>query len=114
MIKYLLKYRTLSVTILVLTPLLLWFVYSELGQFTIADEIPASQDYCETVKVIKTETGKDALSDLFKLKVDKSFGYDNIDEPRIHNTSYSHLEIEHFHSPQKTNKIYLFNNTFLI
>ncbi|MBZ0180257.1 MAG: hypothetical protein K8F36_13270 [Melioribacteraceae bacterium] len=114
MIKYLLKYRTLSVAILVLTPLLLWFVYSELGQFTIVDEIPASQDYCEIVKVIKTEPGKAALSDLFKLKVETSFGYDNIDESRIHHTSYTQLGTEHFHSPQKTNQIYLFNSAFLI
>ncbi|MGK9476707.1 hypothetical protein ACSSV9_07790 [Melioribacter sp. OK-6-Me] len=114
MIKYLLKYRALSVTVLVLAPLLFWFVYSEMGQFTIADEIPASQDYCELVKVIKTETGKTALSDLSKLKVGKSFFPASIDGINIQRNSYNQLDIKHFYIPQKTNKIYLFNSTFLI
>jgi hypothetical protein len=111
-----LKYRTSLTAILVLTPLLFWFVYSEIGQFTIidADEIPASQDYCETVKVIKTETDKAALSDLFKLKVEKSFGYANSDEPKILKISFNKLETKQFHSPQKTIQIYLFNSAFLI
>ncbi|GEM_PF-1137386 len=114
MIKYLLKYRVLSVAILVLTPLLAWFFYSEIGRFTIEKEQPTAQDYCEVVKVIKTEIGKSAVNELFKLKVEKSFSYSNIDEPRIQHTSYNLLVTERFYSPQKTNKIYLFNSTFLI
>lgn len=116
MTKHLVKYRSLVAAIFMLAPLLFWFIYSEIGQFNIvdADEIPASQDYCEIVKVIKTETGIAALSDLFKPKVEKSFGCANIDEPIIHITSYIQLDIEYFYSPQKTNKIYLFNSTFLI
>lgn len=116
MIKHLIKYRALSVTILVLTPLLFWFVCSEIGQFTIADAdgIPASQDYCELVKVTKAESGKAVVDTLVKLKVEKSFFPPCIDEKSIQSTSYSQLETEHFHSPQKTNKIYLFNNSFLI
>ncbi|MFH1526504.1 MAG: hypothetical protein ABIG69_07600 [Bacteroidota bacterium] len=108
------KYRALAVAILVLAPLLFWFLYSELGQYTIEKERPAAQDYCEIVNATKAETGKDALSDLFKLKVEKSFCYPNIDEPRIHHTLYNQLETEHFHLPRKSSKIYLFNNTFLI
>lgn len=114
MIKHLMKYRTLSVAILVLTPLLIWFLCSEIGQFTIEKAQPTAQDYCEIVKVIKTETGKSAVNDLFKLKVEKSFGYANIAEPRIHYTSHNQLDTEYFHSLQKTNKIFLFNSTFLI
>ena len=114
MIKHILKYRKSLTAILVLTPLLFWFVFSEIGQFTIADEIPASQDYCELVQVTKTETGKVALSDLFKLKVEKSFSINFIDEMRVHRTSFNQLDIEHFHTPQKTSKIYIFNSTFLI
>lgn len=114
MIKYLIKYRALSVAILVLTPLLLWFSYSELGQFVGEKENTIAQDYCEIVKVIKTETGKVDLSDLFKLKVEKTFCYTNIDATSISPTSYIELDIEHFHTPRKTSKIYLFNSTFLI
>lgn len=116
MIKHILKYRKSLTAVLVLTPLLFWFAYSEIGQFTIADadEIPASQDYCELVQVTKTETGKVALSDLFKLKVEKSFSINFIDEMRVNRTSFNQLDIEHFYIPQKTNKIYLFNSAFLI
>lgn len=114
MIKYLIKYRGLSVAILVLTPLLLWFLYSELGQFTIEKEHPDTQDYCQIVNVTKAETGKVALSDLFKLKGEKSFHLNFIDKKNIHLTSYNQLDTEHFHTPQKTSKIYLFNSTFLI
>ena len=105
MIKYLLKYRALSVTILVLAPLLIWFLCSELGQFTIEKEQPIAQDYCETVKVIKTETDKAAQSDLFKLKVEKLFLPASIDGLNIQRNSYSQLDIKHFYIPQKTNKI---------
>ena len=114
MIKHLIKYRALSVAILVLAPLLIWFLYSELGQFTIEKEHPAIQDYCQIVNVTKAETGKVTVSDLFKLKVEKTFCYTNIDATSIHLTSYSQLDIEYFHSPRKTSKIYLFNSTFLI
>lgn len=114
MIKHLIKYRALSVAVLVLAPLLAWFLYSEIGQFTIEKEHPAAQDYCEIVKIIKAETGKVAVSDLFKLKVEKSFFPASIDGISIHHTSYNQLETKYFHSPQKTNKIFLFNSTFLI
>ncbi len=114
MIKHLIKYRALLVAILVLTPLLFWFLYSELGQFTIEKELPTAQDYCQIVNVTKAETSKAALSDLFKLKVEKSFCYANIDEPRKHHILYNQLRTEHFHLPPKSTKIYLFNNTFLI
>lgn len=114
MIKHLIKYRALSVAILVLAPLLAWLLYSELGQFTIEKEYLATQDYCQIVNVTKTETGKVAVSDLFKLKVEKTICYTNIDATSIQRTSYSQLDIEYFHAPQKTSKIYLFNSTFLI
>lgn len=114
MIKYLIKYRALSVAILVLTPLLLWFLYSELGQYTIENEHPVAQDYCEIVKVTKAEFGKVAVNTLVKLKGDKSFFPPCIDGKSIHSTSYNQLNVEHFHTPRKTSKIYLFNSTFLI
>lgn len=114
MIKQLIKYRAFSVTILVLVPLLFWFLYSELGQYTIEKEHPVAQDYCEIVKILKAENGKAAVSDFFKLKVQNSFCLHCIDEKNILSTTYNKLETEYFYSPQKTNKIYISNSTFLI
>lgn len=121
MITHLIKYRISLATILVLAPLFFWFAYSEIGQFTIEKEHPTTQDYCEIVKVTKAETGKTSVSDLFKLKVvqrtpfgEKSFSLHCIYEASKHCTSYYQLDIEHFHSPQKTTEIYLFNRAFLI
>lgn len=114
MIKHLIKYRALSVAILFLAPLLFWFLYSELGQYTFEKEHPAAQDYCKIEKVLKADTGKAAVSDLFKLKVEKSSFLPCIDEKIKHSTSYNQLNVEHFYTPRKISKIYLFNNTFLI
>ena len=121
MTKHLIKYRSLVAAIFVLMPFLFWFSYSELGQFTFEKEHPATQDYCEIVKVTKAETGKTSVSDLFKLKVvqrtpfgEKSFSLHCIYEASKHCTLYYQLDIEHFHSPQKTTEIYLFNRAFLI
>lgn len=122
MIKYLVKYRSLVAAVFMLMPLLFWFSYSELGQLLSEKENPAAQqDYCEIVKVTKTETGKVDLSDSFKLKVvrrtpfgDKSVCPPCLDETSIHHTSYTKLNIEHFHQTQKSTKVYLYNRTFLI
>jgi hypothetical protein len=113
MIKLLKKYRSLIVAIFVLAPLLFWFSYSELGQLVGEKEIP-TQDYCEIIKITKAETGKVSISDLFKLKVDKSISLPYVDETYIQITSFTKLDIEHFRSPQKTTEIYLFNRSFLI
>lgn len=112
MIKHLSKYRSLVAAVF-LAPLLFWFSYSELGQI-VGETENSTQDYCETVKVIKTETGKVALSDLFKLKVEKSVCKHCIDDINAYIISYNSSDGEQFHSPQKTTQIYLFNRTFLI
>lgn len=121
MIKHLIKYRSLVAAVFMLTPLLFWFSYSELGQFVGEKENAAAQDYCEIVKVTKAETGKVAVSDLLKLRVVRRTPFGNnsiclpcIDETSIYRTSYYQLDIEHFHSPQKTTPLYLYNRTFLI
>ena len=114
MTKHLIKYRSLVAAVFMLTPLLLWFFYSELGQFVGGKENSSSQDYCEIVKVTKVETGKAAISDLFKLKVEKSFSPHFIDEINTHLTSLNKLPIENLYSPQKTTLLYLYNRTFLI
>lgn len=114
MIKHLIKYRALVAAILVLAPLLFWFSYSELGLFTIEKENQSSFDYCEIVKVTKTESGESATSDLFKLKVDNSICLHCINEANKLYKSFNKLELEHFHTPQHTTEIYLYNRTFLI
>ena len=113
MIKYLSKYRLLVAAVFVLAPLLFWFSYSELGQIVGEKENP-TQDYCEVVKVSKAETGKISLSDLFRLKVDKSICLHCIDETGAHIISYNNSNVEQFHSPQNSTQIYLFNEAFLI
>ena len=114
MIKHLIKYRSLVATIFVLVPFLFWFSCSEFGQFTFEKEHPATQDYCEIVKVTKAETGKAAVGDLFKLKVEKSFSPHFIDEIDTHLASLNKLSIENLYSPQKTTLLYLYNKTLLI
>ncbi|MFA7421886.1 MAG: hypothetical protein WCZ90_19545 [Melioribacteraceae bacterium] len=114
MTKHLVKYRSLVAAIFMLAPLLFWFSYSELGQLFGEKENAAAQDYCETVKVTKTETGKIDLSDSFKLKVDKSIYLPCIDETNKYYTSHYQSNIEHFHSPQQTTEVYLYNRVFLI
>lgn len=114
MIKLLYKYRSLVTAIFVLAPLLFWFAFSEIGQFSVEKEHPASQDYCEIVKATKAETGKTAASDLFKLKVDKSICLHCIYESSKIYISFNKSELEHFYTPQKTTDIYLYNRAFLI
>ncbi len=115
MIKHLSKYRSLVAATFILAPLLFWFAYSEIGQFTVEKEHPATQDYCEIVKVTKAETGKSAVSDLFKLKVDKLICLHCINEANKFYISFNKSELEHFHTPKTTtNKVYLYNRAFLI
>lgn len=115
MIKLLSKYSSLVAAVFVLAPLLFWFAYSEIGQFTVEKEHPATQDYCESVKVIKAEIGKTSVNDLLKLKENKSICLHCINEVNKLFTSFNKSEIGHFHTPQTTtNKVYLYNRAFLI
>lgn len=114
MIKLLSKYRSLIAAIFVLAPLLFWFAYSEIGQYTVEKQHPPVQDYCLVVRVIKTEISKTAANSLFKLKVEKSVCMHCIEETSLHNIALINLDVEHFYSPQKTTPIYLYDRTFLI
>lgn len=114
MIKYLSKYRLTAAASLVLAALLFWFAYSEIGQYAVEKQQPATQDYCLIARVIKTEVTKTTTSNLFKLKVEKSVCMLCIDATGKHNTAIINLAIERFQPPQKTTPIYLFNSTFLI
>ncbi len=114
MIKHLSKYRSLIAATFILVPLLFWFAYSEIGQYTIEKQHPPAEDYCLVARVIKTEISKTTANNLFKLKVEKSFCMHCVDETSVHNTVLINLEIEHFYPPHKTTPIYLYDRTFLI
>jgi hypothetical protein len=114
MTKQLVKYRSLVAAVFMLMPLLFWFSYTELGQLIVENENTTTQDYCEIVKVTKTETGKVDLSDLLKLKVDKSVCPPCFNETNKYDTSRYQLKVEHLHSPQQTTEVYLYNRVFLI
>lgn len=105
-----------SIAAAILAVIVFVFIYSELGQFGYTGDNPSSHDYCEIVKATLTQTGKVAINDLFKLKVEKQIcihcNYDSIEQ----SLSYIQLDLEHFHTPPQTttNKIYLYNRVFLI
>lgn len=114
MTKHLIKYRSLVAVVFMLMPLLFWFSYTELGQLIGKNENITAQDYCEIAKLTKNETGKVDLSDLFKLKVDKSVCSPCFNETNKYDTSRYQLKVEHLPSPQQTTEVYLCNRVFLI
>jgi len=114
MIKYISKYRSLFTVVLILGPLLIWFSYSELGQFTGTNENTTSPDYCEIVKAPQTKPVKESVNDLSKLKVDKSVCMYCDDDISIGSIVLNKSVTERFFFPQNISKIYLFNSTFLI
>ena len=114
MIKQLSKYRSLIAAIFVLVPLLFWFTYSEIGQYTIEKQHPPAEDYCLVVRVIKTEISKTTTNNLFKLTITKSARINHIDETTLHIVSLNETDSEHFFPSKENTQIYLYNRTFLI
>ncbi len=114
MIKHLIKYRSLVAAIFVLIPLLFWFAYSEIGQYTVEKQHPPSQDYCLIVRVIKTEISKTTALNLFNLNIEKSAQINHIDETTLHIVSLNETDSEHFFPSKENTQIYLYNRTFLI
>jgi hypothetical protein len=114
MIKHLSKYRSLIAAIFVLVPLLFWFTYSEIGQYTIEKQHPPAEDYCLVVRVIKTEISKTTANNLFKLNIVKSARINHIDETTLHIVSLNKTDSEHYFPPKENTQIYLYNRTFLI
>ena len=114
MIKQLSKYRSLVAAIFVLVPLLFWFTYSEIGQYTIEKQHTPAEDYCLVVRVIKTEISKTTTNNLFKLTVAKSARINHIDETTLHIVSLNETDSEHFFPSKENTQIYLYNRIFLI
>jgi hypothetical protein len=97
------------VATILLTVIVSVFSYSELGQYGCDNAV---NDYCEIVK--SAQASKDLSRNLFKQQVDKSLCFHIIDETNRYNKTFTILDSEQFHTPQKTTEIYLFNRTFLI
>ena len=114
MVKLLSKYRLSAAASFVLAAFLFWFACSEIGQYTIEKQHPPAQDYCQVVRVIKTEISKTAESSLSKLKADKTIRLHHIDEINLHIATLDKPYIESFYPAYRTTQIYLFDKTLLI
>ena len=107
----------LKTTIKILPAILLFvlafnFINSEImDQFEGRSECQQTHDYCKLVQAASIKTSS---SDFLKLKVEKSFCFHCINKESEHISSYINLDIEQFHSPQKTKQVYLHNRVFLI
>lgn len=99
------------ISIIILTIIVSVFIDSELIEN--CSKWNTAQDYCEIVKGA-TQGSKDLTKDLFKLQLDKSICFHCIDETKQVTNAFTVLDSEHFHTPQKTTEVYLFNRTFLI
>jgi len=86
------------------------FSYSELGQYGFDNS--GANDYCEIVKT--AQVSKDLTNILFKLQIDKTICFHCVNEIDQQTKEFIILDSEQFHTPQKTNDVYLFNQAFLI
>ncbi|MGE5847493.1 MAG: hypothetical protein ACM34O_12265, partial [Ignavibacteria bacterium] len=68
-------------------------------------------DYCKLVQAASIKTSS---NDLSKLKIDKSICFQYLDENIQYTKTFTILDSEDFHTPQKTAKVYLFIRAFLI
>ncbi len=114
MIEHLSKYRSLVAAVFLLAPFLFWFAYSEIGQYAVEKQHPPAQDYCLVARVIKTEIGKVAANNLFKLALAKSIQIHHIDGSNVRNVSSAKVDSDRFCPPHETPPIYLCDRTFLI
>lgn len=90
------------------------FAHSELGLFDYDGENHSSHDYCLIVKHASSQTVKIVKPDILKLKVEKTAFIETnsiLSKPLLYT---SQLDTEKFHSLQKTDRLYLFDCTFLI
>ena len=99
---------------IILTVIVFAFLHSEAGLLNYDGDNHGSHDYCEIVKTAATKITKDISKSVVSLKVDKSICFHCIDETQQSTKAFTILDSEHFHTPQKTTEVYLFNRTFLI
>ena len=113
MIKYLIKYRALAVTVLAFMPLLFLFFSSEIGQANVKVESQAADSYCYVMKNVTVQSVK-VLSDFPQLKLESSFCFHCIQEQVTNEILTTVFEYNDFLYPQKTSELYLHNRVFLI
>lgn len=107
--------RNTSLTgFLILLSILFWFSCTELGNITIEKKNSVTQDYCESVKITKAETGKTFACTLLKLKAHKSLCPNLINELITNCVPIYKPDISHFQTPIVTTSLYLYNRSFLI
>ncbi len=99
--------------IAVLTVFVFSFLHSELGLLNHEDENHSTHDHCTIVNGSTTPTSKTNTTELTKLKVQFVFIPKIIEEENQRVLSFF-LETDNPHFTNKTNKVYLDNNTFLI
>ncbi|MDF1613129.1 hypothetical protein [Stygiobacter electus] len=114
MIKKIIHRTTKTVSAFILVAIVFSFLHSEVGLLDYDDSNHGAHDYCEIVKLATTKIAKDVSKDSFKLTVDKSICFHCINEGNQHTKTFTVLNSEQLHSPQKTTEVYLFNRTFLI
>lgn len=102
-----------SIGVMILTVFVFSFLHSELGFLNHDDDNHSSHDHCTIVNGSTTTTSRNNSSDLTKLKVDFVF-IPKLIEEEDHNTLTSFSDTDNPHFTNKTNKVYLDNNTFLI
>ncbi len=89
------------------------FLHSELGFLNHDDDNHASHDHCNIVNGSTSPTSKTNTSELTKLKVRFVFIPKIVEEENQSALTFF-LETDNLHFTNKTNKVYLDNNTFLI
>jgi len=102
-----------SIGIIILTVFVFSFLHSELGFLNHDDDNHSSHDHCTIVNGSTTPTAKTNSSELTKLKVQFVFIPQIIEEENQRSLRFF-LETDNPHFANKTNKVYLDNNIFLI
>lgn len=99
--------------IVVLIVFVFSFLHSELGFLNHDDDNHSSHDHCTIVNGSTTPTSKTNSSNLIKLKADFVYIPKIIEEENQSALTFF-LATDNPHFTNKTNKVYLDNNTFLI
>ncbi|MBK7228459.1 MAG: hypothetical protein IPH97_06275 [Ignavibacteriales bacterium] len=102
-----------SIGVIILAVFVFSFLHSELGFLNHDDNNHSSHDHCTIVNGSTTPTSKASTSELTKLKVQFVFIPKIIEEENQRALTFF-LETDNPHFTNKTNKVYLDNNTFLI
>ena len=107
--------RTLKIiAAVILVVMTFLFIHSELEQFSHEGDNHRNHDYCEIVDGATRQTSKVAPTDLLKLKGNNLFYIHCLDEITLNLSEIKILALLDYHSPQRSNEIFLHNRTFLI